>query len=110
MNGELYQVHVFTVRGMELTDARVRECVELLKTAGNFTEVGRSEHEFSPQGLTLVSLLSESHIAVHTWPEQQLAKIVVATCSDPAVPAQVLQTAIEQSFAGSVVTHNGATS
>src|SRR5690606_24625283 len=28
-------------------------------------------HRFKPQGLTALAMLSESHLAVHTWPEQQ---------------------------------------
>lgn len=29
-----------------------------------------SEHHFSPQGVTIVATLSESHLAIHTWPER----------------------------------------
>ncbi len=29
-----------------------------------------SVHQFSPQGLTIVATLAESHLAVHTWPER----------------------------------------
>ena len=27
-------------------------------------------HHFSPQGVTAVATLSESHLAIHTWPER----------------------------------------
>ena len=26
-------------------------------------------HKFDPQGVTAVALLAESHISIHTWPE-----------------------------------------
>lgn len=29
-----------------------------------------SAHHFDPQGVTVVATLSESHLAVHTWPER----------------------------------------
>lgn len=29
-----------------------------------------SAHHFDPQGVTVVATLSESHLAIHTWPER----------------------------------------
>ena len=39
-----------------------------------------SSHKFSPQGVTIVALLSESHISIHTWPEDGNAALDVFTC------------------------------
>lgn len=46
-----------------------------------------SSHKFSPQGVTIVALLSESHISIHTWPEKGSAALDVFTCgeSDPEI-------------------------
>ncbi len=41
-------------------------------------------HEFKPQGVTGVLLLSTSHISVHTWPEYGHAAFDVFSCSDEA--------------------------
>lgn len=41
-----------------------------------------SSHKFSPQGVTIVALLSESHISIHTWPENGSAALDVFTCGD----------------------------
>lgn len=38
-------------------------------------------HQFSPQGVSSALLLSESHIAVHTWPENGTAYISMTTCN-----------------------------
>lgn len=35
----------------------------------NFTILKEADHKFSPQGYTLNVLLSESHLAIHTYPE-----------------------------------------
>lgn len=35
---------------------------------------------FSPQGATLLYVLAESHLAIHTWPEENFATIEVFTC------------------------------
>ena len=44
-------------------------------------------HQFTPQGVTAVTLLAESHISIHTWPEKQMAVCDIFTCgsSDPTV-------------------------
>ena len=38
--------------------------------------------QFEPQGVTVLSLLSESHISIHTWPEEGKAAVDVYTCGD----------------------------
>lgn len=44
------------------------------------SEIKRIEHKFSPQGITMVSLLKESHLSIHTWPEYGSACIDIFTC------------------------------
>ena len=39
-------------------------------------------HQFEPWGVTGFLLLKESHISVHTWPEEGLATIDVFTCGE----------------------------
>jgi len=48
-------------------------------------------HKFSPQGLTGVVLLAESHIALHSWPEFDYLAIDIFTCGDLAKPKKALQ-------------------
>lgn len=38
--------------------------------------------KFDPQGVTVICLLSESHISIHTWPEEGKAAVDVYTCGD----------------------------
>jgi S-adenosylmethionine decarboxylase proenzyme len=38
--------------------------------------------KFDPQGVTVVCLLAESHISIHTWPEEGRAAVDVYTCGD----------------------------
>ena len=38
--------------------------------------------EFDPQGVTVLCLLSESHISIHTWPEKGEAAVDIFTCGD----------------------------
>ncbi|MDP1538848.1 MAG: adenosylmethionine decarboxylase [bacterium] len=48
-------------------------------------------HKFSPQGLTGVVLLEESHIAIHTWPEINYVAIDIFTCGEKAMPRRALE-------------------
>lgn len=46
----------------------------------NLTVVKSIFHSFNPQGITLVYILSESHLAIHTWPEHKLVHIDLVSC------------------------------
>lgn len=43
-------------------------------------------HKFSPQGVSGVVVISESHLAIHTWPELSFAAADVFTCGDRVDP------------------------
>lgn len=43
-------------------------------------------HKFSPQGISGVVVISESHLAIHTWPELGYAAVDVFTCGDRVDP------------------------
>jgi S-adenosylmethionine decarboxylase proenzyme len=43
--------------------------------------VNKLDHRFTPQGKSIVFILEESHIAVHTWPERGYIHIDMVTCS-----------------------------
>ena len=47
-------------------------------------------HKFSPQGITGVVLLAESHIALHLWPEINYLAIDIFTCGEKAMPEKAL--------------------
>jgi S-adenosylmethionine decarboxylase proenzyme len=42
--------------------------------------VGHSFHTFEPWGVSGVVTISESHLAVHTWPEYNFAAVTFETC------------------------------
>jgi len=48
----------------------------------NFTVLHRVFHFFEPQGMTCVYVLSESHLSVHTWPEDDFVSIDLFCCLD----------------------------
>ena len=44
------------------------------------TIIGESFHQFSPQGVTGVVAIAESHLCIHTWPEFGYAAVDIFTC------------------------------
>ena len=45
-----------------------------------------TSHKFYPQGVTVIVLLAESHMSIHTWPENGIAVCDVFTCGDHTNP------------------------
>jgi S-adenosylmethionine decarboxylase len=43
-------------------------------------------HQFSPQGVSGVVVISESHLAIHTWPEFGYAAVDIFTCGQTVNP------------------------
>ena len=37
-------------------------------------------HQFSPQGISGIAVIAESHISIHTWPEKGYAAMDIFTC------------------------------
>ena len=63
--------------------------VRAAKKGGN-TPLKVDTHKFSPQGITGVVLLAESHIALHSWPEYEYLAIDIFTCGDKTFPGKSL--------------------
>ena len=68
-----------------------RDCVEACEA----TILHIHTHKFSPQGVSGVAVLAESHISVHTWPEIGYGAFDVFMCGDarPWAAVEVLREA-----------------
>lgn len=53
--------------------------VSAAKEAGA-TVIDKSFHQFTPQGVSGVVLIAESHLSLHTWPEYAYAAVDIFTC------------------------------
>lgn len=71
----------------ERLGAIVRACVE----ASGLTLLHHHVHHFEPQGVTASAVLAESHIALHSWPEQGVLFVDIATCSHRAASQAAFQ-------------------
>ena len=48
-------------------------------------------HKFEPQGVTGYALLAESHISIHTWPEDTVARCDLFSCNPSTDYESVMQ-------------------
>ena len=72
----------------DIDDSSVLETIEGIKPLMEtiiekcqLNVVGKCEHQFSPYGATMLYLLSESHLTIHTYPEQKACSINLYTCN-----------------------------
>jgi S-adenosylmethionine decarboxylase len=49
--------------------------------AGGFTLFQLAVHRFEPQGVTACAVVGESHVALHSWPEEGRLFFDVASCT-----------------------------
>jgi S-adenosylmethionine decarboxylase proenzyme len=56
------------------------------------TVLNKFSHQFTPQGVTIVYALAESHISCHTFPEMGSVALDCYTCGsmDPETGMQIL--------------------
>lgn len=66
-----------------------------LKAGAEIREV--AFHQFAPQGVSGVVIISESHLTIHTFPEHGYASIDVYTCGDldPNIAADYIAEQLE---------------
>ena len=57
--------------------------------------IGESFHQFSPQGVTGILSIAESHISIHTWPEYSYAAADIFTCGSTFQPQDAAQILID---------------
>jgi len=68
--------------------------VAAANTAGA-TIVDTHFHQFSPIGVSGMVVITESHLAIHTWPEFEYAAVDIFTCGDTLKLKQAAQQLID---------------
>lgn len=62
--------------------ARVEELMRKAALAAEATIVASVFHQFTPQGVSGVVVIEESHLSIHTWPEHGYAAVDFFTCGE----------------------------
>ena len=61
-----------------------------------------SFHRFSPNGVSGVVVISESHLSVHTWPEYGYVALDIFTCGNDTKPEAAVEYALKEFGASSM--------
>jgi S-adenosylmethionine decarboxylase len=60
------------------------------------TVIKDSFYQFTPQGVSGVVIIAESHLSIHTWPEYDFAAVDVFTCGDVIQPKDAVKPLAEK--------------
>ena len=74
------------------------------------TILGDTFHRFSPQGVTGIVAIAESHLSIHTWPEFGYAAVDIFTCGtgfNPRDAASMIIDRLESADSEVIELHRG---
>ena len=74
----------------------IREVMLAAANESGATVLGESFHQFSPQGVSGVILIAESHLSVHTWPEHGYAGADIFTCGTRVKPEKAAEVIVDR--------------
>ncbi|MDX2247024.1 MAG: adenosylmethionine decarboxylase [Bacteroidia bacterium] len=79
----------------------VEEIMREAARKANATIIQSSFHHFSPQGISGVIIIQESHLTIHIWPEFRYVAVDIFTCGEKMNPweaHQHLEKALEAGY------------
>lgn len=82
---------------------RLRQLALEAASAANVTVLNSQFHHFSPQGVTGLLLLAESHLSLHSWPEYGYCAVDLFTCGDFRAGRRAVKELAKKLQAGQVV-------
>ena len=74
----------------------LKDCLSEAAVECGATVVGESFYRFSPQGISGVVNIAESHISIHTWPEYSYAAVDIFTCGEDVKPEKAVEVITER--------------
>lgn len=78
MKAEIFNFHGWI---SETAPDKVTGLMEKLLDSSGFTVLDKVEHAFEPNGFTAVWILAESHLAVHSFPEENKTYVEISSCN-----------------------------
>lgn len=89
--GELYDCDADVLMDEEYLVNVVKSAVEI----GGFTLLDVKVWKIWP-GVSVIAIILESHIAIHTWPEHRFATVDVYTCGSKGDPFKAFNYIVEK--------------
>ncbi|NWF60488.1 MAG: adenosylmethionine decarboxylase [Fischerella sp.] len=69
----------------------IREALQAAAKTAKSTLLKEISYQFEPYGVTALALLAESHISIHTWPENGYIAVDVFTCGQHTNPEKACE-------------------
>lgn len=82
----------------------IKPLMELIIEKGKLSVIGEVKKQFYPVGVTMVYLLSESHLSIHTYPELWKCSLDLYTCNTLMDFTEILDV-IYNFFGGNCIIH-----
>jgi len=83
---DMFDINMDNLTKINSSSANINEwndCVKKWLGDANMTLLNTSWHNFNDKGaFTVLYLLSESHLSIHTWPEHKYIALDVFTCGN----------------------------
>ena len=89
---ELKECNVELLNDIEYLRKTLTEVAEAIGA----TIINDDFYQFTPQGVSGILIIAESHISIHTWPEYSYAAVDVFTCGDVIEPKNAIKPMVEK--------------
>ena len=84
MKAEIFEFNMWI---KEIDPQKLKDQLQQCLQVAGFGIVGFVEHAFPSIGFTAVWILAESHLAVHTFPEENKSYIQISSCNQQMLTA-----------------------
>ncbi len=82
------------------TPNRVRDTLLEAARLGQMEVKTSNFFRFTPEGVSGVVIIAESHISIHTWPENRYAAVDVYVCGERSEPEKAIEFILQRFGAG----------
>ncbi len=84
---EFYECDVKAINDVKIVEEALLQAAKVAKA----TVIGSSFHIFEPHGVSGVVVISESHLAIHSWPQYAYAAVDIFTCGEDVNPMDAFE-------------------
>ena len=91
-----YAIKIIFNNSIVINESLIDKIADLLINRFQLKVVNQTKHEFTNNGLTKCWVLSQSHLIIHSWPENDALHVDLMTCSSFPVTVDILKTDLKE--------------
>lgn len=77
-------------------EKKVKDVLNEAAVVCGATVLNTSSHKFSPHGVSVIVMIAESHLSIHTWPEYNYAACDIFTCGVTIKPEKAVDYLVKE--------------